>query len=117
MNLANTIRDAIAERDTLKAKGLDALELAKGFEAVVRQVWPFTRAWHYLCEDCRDTGLEIVVCVGAGGLCGRRQEHTAHEYGRPCWCKKGAAFRAPEVTPDDAIAKAAKVSKPSRFGR
>lgn len=118
MSLGDAIRDAIELRKKLKAQGVGNLDAT--FEAAVRAIWPFTREWHYYCDVCRDVGLEILACPGGDGqgaqaFCGRRKQHVAHEFGRPCRCQKGEAFRDKPKAPAD-FAEAGKVSKPSRFG-
>jgi len=117
MNLRESIDQALKMREELKAKGLSPADLAFSFEAVVREVWPFTREWKYLCNACGDYGLEMHECPG-DATCGRHKPHLAHEYGSPCWCSAGARFREKQKpTPEDftAAGKAPR-KQPTRFG-
>lgn len=119
MSLASVIEEALNQREQMKAQGMTDAELAEGFEQVVREVWPFTREWKYLCNTCNDTGLELRNCPD-GQLCGlgkgKQHEHP-HEYGVPCFCSLGARFKKRGPTPEDDVAKAARTTrKPSRFG-
>lgn len=119
MSLSDAIRDAVELRRQLKAEGAENIE--ETFRAAIRSVWPFTREWHYYCDACFDTGLELLTCPGSDGqgsqaFCGRRKQHGEHEFRRACTCHKGADWRPKEKAPAD-FAEAGKVSKPSRFGR
>ena len=116
MSLGDVIEDALKLAVELKAKGLGPSEIQAALEKTVRDVWPFTREWHYLCADCDDVGLIMGECDG-GSRCGRHKAHLPHAFGSPCWCKAGAKYR--EKPPSDpADFKAAGKSKPmSRMGR
>jgi hypothetical protein len=113
--LAQTILGAMKIRDQMKTQGLSREELDRYMEGVVRTAWPRQRAepWHYLCDRCRDTGLEIVECSTTHRcdgistrvdhwrekpgkyqrLCVRDPTYT-HDYGVPCPCPRGERFRA-----------------------
>lgn len=116
--LADTITECFQLLDQMKAGGISAAERAETLEQTVRQVWPFTREWKYLCQSCGDVGLEMHTCPG-DATCGlvKGNPHLPHDYGTPCWCDAGRKFRQKERTPEDLMAKAATVKKPSRFGR
>lgn len=137
--LPEAIEEALKLRDQMRDDGVSEADLAAGFERVVRDVWPFTREWHYLCEQCNDTGLVIYVCrpgARCNGLSTRVDgpRETAgkyrrlcalhpdsdytHEYGEPCYCPKGDRFkRAPKPEQDDLQDAARKPKQPTRFGR
>lgn len=119
MSLGQAIRDAIELRKKLKAEGVSNLDAT--FEAAIRALWPFTREWHYYCDVCNDTGLEILVCSGCDGqgnqaFCGRRKQHGMHDFGRPCRCAKGEMFKDKPKAPAD-FAEAGKTAKPRSFSR
>lgn len=139
--LARVIEEALQQRAKLVADGKQTpCEIAKSFEQVVRQVWPFTRAWNYLCEDCSDTGLFVWTCK-KGQRCNGISTRTdgpkekpgkyrrlcakdpdsdyEHTLGEPCSCVAGDRFRPRRVTEFDALdAAAARPKKqPTRFGR
>lgn len=116
LHLADTIMECYRLLDAMKADGVSPEVRAKTLEQTVRQVWPFTREWKYLCQSCGDVGLEMHTCPG-DATCGKSNPHLPHDYGTPCWCDVGRKFRQKERTPDDLVASAAKVKKPSRFGR
>ena len=86
--LAATILEALKQRDAQKQAGALPAELAANLEQTLRASWPVTRAWHYLCERCRDKGWEYFDCPG-DRTCGRAHDHGAHEYVRPCTCAAG----------------------------
>ncbi len=114
--LAQAVLEALDQRQKLQLGGLDPVQLAKSFEAVIRSVWPFTREWKYLCQQCEDYGLIISNCLG-DATCGRKPGHGPHEFGTPCWCDKGKPFRPKKTRePEDALAAVGKTSKPSRWG-
>lgn len=119
MSLSRAIEEALQMRDGLHAQGMSATDLAHAFERAVRDVWPCKREWKYLCANCLDTGLELRLC-GDGQACGlaHGKQHAApHEYGVPCWCDLGRRFQKRERKTEDTDAAAARVSKPTRFGR
>lgn len=118
-NLARVIKSALEERAEMLAAGGDPTAVAKGFEQVVREVWPKGREepWHDLCSTCGDYGFVLSQCSGDAS-CGRKAGHAPHEYGSACWCQAGKAFRPKSQRPaEDALAAVGKTAKPSRFGR
>lgn len=114
-NLANAYREALPILDAQKKAGVPFLVRIRGLEGVIRQFWPFTREWHYLCA-CNDVGLKIETCSG-DATCGRSKLHLPHDFGVPCWCQAGGRYKARERTDQTAVEAAAKVKKPTRFGR
>lgn len=115
-NLANTYREAVKILDAQKAAGVPLLERLKGLESVLREAWPQTREWHYLCSVCGDVGLDMQRCSG-DATCGRPRAHLKHDYGKPCWCPKGARFKdKPKPEPED-FAAAGKSKPMTRIGR
>ena len=117
--LAAAYKECLPILDAQKKAGVPFLERIKGLEGVIRQFWPFTREWHYRCGECGDYGLQMSNCDGEQHRCGlgKGKPHLPHEYGRPCWCSAGLRFKAREQTEDSAVEAAAKVRKPTRFGR
>lgn len=136
LHLATAILEALQMRAEARTAGVSEADTAKGFEALVRQVWPFTREWYYLCDVCGDTGLVTKVCR-PGSRCdgismrldspqdrpGKYQRFCVkeptyeHTYGVACSCAKGDRFRAQRRTQESELAQMAKTSKPTRFGR
>jgi hypothetical protein len=114
--LADTIKEALRLVDVQRAQGATKAECDAYLEKVVRESWPVTREWKYLCDKCGDTGLEMRECQG-DATCGRSKRHLPHEYGDPCWCSAGARFRAKPKSDEDFSQATAKTKKPSRFGR
>jgi len=113
--LAQVFADAMAVVDQQRAAGVSREERLKGLEGILREAWPKTRDWHYLCEACDDTGLVQKVCrKGArcdggstrmdsqGGTPGKYrrlcvlhpESDYEHDYGEPCHCPKGARFQS-----------------------
>lgn len=119
MTLAEAYKDCLPILDAQKKAGVPFLERIKGLEGVIRTFWPFTREWHYVCGECADYGLQMANCDGEKHRCGlgKGKPHLPHEYGRPCWCSAGARFKARERTEETAVEAAAKVRRPTRFGR
>lgn len=115
-DFGETIKALFREWDNQKALGASFAERVRNLERTVRAVWPFTREWHYLCGECSDYGLRIADCAG-DATCGRTKPHLPHDFGTPCWCEQGRRYRARERTEESAVEAAAKVRKPSRFGR
>lgn len=113
--LASTFRIAMTTWDQMKADGATLDALTRGMEAMLRDVWPFTREWKYLCANCEDGGLVFGQCPG-DATCGRHKEHMAHSYGTPCWCSLGSRFKGRQRSADDFTA-AGRTSKPTRPGR
>ena len=119
-HLAATILETIRLRDAQKAAGASQVELDANLEKTLRAAWPVTRAWHFWCERCSDYGLVIRECPG-DSTCGRAKEgakvHPEHVYAEPCFCHRGARFQPRQPTETSAIEAAAKVRKPTRWGR
>lgn len=116
LQLADTVEECYRICDRMKADGASLEDRTLVLEKALRLAWPFTREWHYLCANCDDLGLEIRSCDGSP-LCGRHKLHLAHSYGKPCYCAAGRKFEQRQKSPEDLVSAAAKVSKPSRFGR
>lgn len=112
MTLGHTVTDALTICDQMRAAGHTKPEIFAALEGVLRSTWPFQREWNYLCEACRDTGLEILDCPARP--CDRRVAHGDHDYGIPCRCPKGDRWRARARTADDAVTAAAKTAKPKQ---
>ena len=130
---------AIRQRDEQKAAGATAEELTANMEKTLRASWPFTRAWKYCCENCRDTGIAMAVCRAGQRcngvstradsafqdsgkyrrLCAQEPESDyTHEYGVPCWCSLGNRFEARKPQGEDfAAATKTTQKKFTRFGR
>jgi len=124
--------------DQQKAAGVPFEERMRGLEGVLRAVWPQTRAWHYDCDACQDTGLVMHVCrrgARCNGISTRidgphsppgkyrrlcftnAESDYEHDYGEPCFCKNGARFREkPPAKPDD-FSDAGKAKSMTRIGR
>lgn len=113
--LAATFREAMKAWDQMKADGATLQARVTGLEAMLRDVWPFTREWKYLCSGCEDGGLVFARCPG-DATCGRPKEHLPHSYGTPCWCSLGSRFKSKPRGADDFTA-AGRTSKPARVGR
>ena len=114
--IGQTIQALFREWDAQKAAGATVAERVANLERTVRAMWPFTREWHYLCARCSDYGLEMAECPG-DATCGRTKAHLPHDYGTPCWCDAGRRFKPKERTEATAVEAAAKVRKPTRWGR
>ncbi len=115
-SLADTVAEAVRLRAAQKAAGASDAECDRYLEGVLRQSWPFTREWKYLCDKCDDTGLVMGDCSG-DATCGRASIHGRHSFGTPCWCSAGNRFKAKPKTEDDFSQATAKTRKPTRFGR
>jgi hypothetical protein len=137
--LATAIREALRLRDKMKADGVAPDDIAAGLERLVRDVWPKTREWHYICDLCNDTGLRMYVCQRGQRcngistridnprdtpgkyrrLCAMHPDSDySHDYGEPCICARGDRFkRVSKPERDDLGDAARKPSQPSRFGR
>lgn len=135
--LGAVIMRAVKEAEDLRSAGADAAAVASGLESVVRQRWPKRRQepWHFDCKLCDGTGWRVKECT-AGARCGRpfklpkasEDDWTGrgkcgewHSYVEPCLCDPGRSFRANLLkeprTSEDAVEMAARVSKPTKFGR
>ena len=116
--LATAVKECLEIRDAMKAGGVEGDELNKGMEQVLREHWPRNRdqPWSYVCEKCQDYGAEIFNCPDV--KCQRDKPHGPHSYAIPCWCAKGRRFNEKQLpTEADAMERAAKPQKPTRWGR
>lgn len=113
--LASAFRDAMRVWDQLKANGGTLRDFLPGLERVLREAWPQTRPWKYLCDRCDDYGLQLTECAG-DATCGRSRAHLPHVFGTPCWCSQGARYREQPKPAADDFTQAGR-SKPSRVGR
>lgn len=112
---------AVKEAQEMVASGANKAEVAASLEQVVREHWPRGRdePWRYLCDDCSDSGWQVLTCQRDAGTCQRTKPHAPHDYLAPCWCAKGRAIvLKPQRSDVDELASVGKTSrKPSRFGR
>lgn len=136
--LSQAIDEALTLRKQMVADKMPAADIAASFEQVVRDVWPKGREWHYLCEQCSDTGLIIYTCrpgARCNGistrtdgphekpgkyrrLCAQHPDSDyTHEYGEPCDCKNGSRFRKAPPTDRDVLNDAAMKPKPKPFSK
>lgn len=113
--LAATMIESLRLWDAMKADGVEVEERRVMLEKTLRQAWPFTREWKYLCQRCCDFGLEMHECPG-DATCGRQNPHRWHEYGTPCWCGAGEKFKKPQRQLDD-FTEAGKTPKRGGFSR
>ncbi len=112
-DLAKTFVEAMRIWDADKADGVSLSERLTRLERTLRTVWPQTREWKYLCTSCQDIGLVMSACPG-DATCGRHKPHLPHDFGTPCWCDRGRAFRPKaKATPEDFTA-AGKMTKVGR---
>jgi len=116
--LGRLVMQAVSEAETLKANGGDPETVAKGLEAVVRELWPKGREsdWRELCAECHDYGWQTFQCSG-DATCGRPKRHLPHDWVKPCWCEKGRALTPKPQQETDELVAISKVSRPTRFGR
>ena len=132
-SLGAIVGQIVEAREIMRKDGASATEIAQVTERIVRERWPFERAWKYLCEACDDTGWIFGICT-PDRACGRPfslpghrlNDYTGrgkctpgHTYYRPCWCSKGQAIRAgleKRNRPED-FTQAGKTSKPSGFSK
>lgn len=113
--LAAAFREAMVLWDQQKAAGASFADRLKGLDALIRQVWPFTREWKFLCDGCSDYGLVMSNCPG-DATCGRGKQHLPHEFGKPCWCSLGSRFKEKPRHADD-FTQAGRSKQPTRVGR
>ena len=97
--LGALMMDALTVRAQMRQDGASQSECDAVIEELLRAKLPFAREWKYLCQTCRDCGLEMLACPG-DATCGREKPHLAHDYGRPCWCSLGRRFQ-PKPPSDD----------------
>lgn len=104
-SFVTAMRECMAEYRKARAAGVSQEDACKGIEAVIRDVWPKGRdePWHYVCEECQDTGLrsvwKFVVLY---------QEKV--EFKEACVCAKGrdwAAAHSPDREPESDVTKKA----------
>lgn len=116
--LGQTIHAALTEWHAQKVAGATLAERVRNLEQTLRAAWPQTREWKYLCETCRDVGLQMQTCPG-DATCGRTKRHLPHEFGTPCWCQAGDRFKVKARTEQTEVEAAAKIRKkqPTRWGR
>jgi hypothetical protein len=80
----------IAEvRAELRRQEASPRVIAEATERLVRDRWPYTREWKYLCDQCDDTGLALQFGI-------KNRLGIVVTEGRPCSCAKGDRFRKPE---------------------
>jgi hypothetical protein len=116
---AHVVMAAVDLRATLQADGATGHDLEGGLIAVLKASWPRSaeaRAWQTLCPACDDYGLVLRACEGLGCGLAKGQRHGPHTYGVPCHCKEGARYRERAKGPENVMERAAKTSKPTRFG-
>lgn len=135
--LAAVIAEVFTICDRMRAAGQSRDEIHAYIEGVLRQVWPYQRAWIYGCDSCDDTGLILKTCTPAHRchgistrsdspkdppgryrrLCAIEPTYT-HTYGEPCHCARGDRFRPRARTVDSDLETAAATSRPmTRMGR
>lgn len=105
--LAQTFQKAMEFWDAQKAEGGSFEERVEGLERTLRAAWPQERPWHYICDECSDTGAIIMnstpatPCGRPFRLPGARPDDWTgrgrctpnHTYLRPCFCPKGDKYR------------------------
>jgi hypothetical protein len=122
-----------------KAQGVSLPDRVSHLATILRASWPFQREWHYVCEQCGETGLVMAVCR-KGARCNGISTRTdfagqtpgkykrlcwqhpdsdyEHDYGMPCWCEKGERFRVVAKAAESYATAGKSKSKPmSRIGR
>lgn len=134
--LSQTVREALRLRDQMRADGASEEDLTKGLAQTLRASWPQTRAWHYDCDGCSDTGWQDKLCTpatpcgrpfdrmgqSADDYTGRGRCGPSHTYVVPCFCRRGEVKRVQRdrldqvAAPEDYLG-VGRVSKPTRFGR
>jgi hypothetical protein len=114
MTLAESMLGILEMRREMKAAGSDERACDAAVERSLREVWPFTREWKYLCNACDDTGLQLTLEQTT--VYGTREVWI----GRPCQCSLGNRFR-PKAASEQDFTQAGKTPKPqkqfSRFSR
>ena len=108
--LGASVMEAVRLATKMKADGAFDAERFQVIEATLREFWPNTRVWRYLCKQCLDTGLVI-----QDGITNRLG--CVVDEGYPCVCSKGKLFREKPLGGGDDYTKAGKVSKPKGFTR
>lgn len=115
-DLAATVMECFRVWDRMKAEGGTIADRDALIQTALRQCWPFTREWKYLCATCDDLGLEMHRCPG-DATCGRSNPHYAHDFGKPCWCSAGQKFRPKGKSQEDIVSQAARTRPMTRAGR
>lgn len=115
MSLGSDVLEALTICDAMRAEGVSTDQMFRSLETLLRDRWPLVREWKYLCETCRDIGLELLSCPARP--CERRQGHGPHEYVRPCFCAKSEPWRGKPKTEQTAVEAAARVPKARGFTR
>lgn len=132
--LGAIVLQILAIREDLRHQGATAETMARSTAQLVRDRWPFTREWKYLCDDCGDTGWKEGVCR-VKGQCGRpfklpeqrEDDYTGrgrcspnHTFVTACHCLKGRSRHDQmfKIRPTDDFESAAKAPKKTfkRFG-
>lgn len=115
--LGRVITEAMDLACQMRANGVPDAEIVAGIERTVRQSWPFTREWKFLCNHCDDLGAIWHTCPG-DGTCGRSGKvHGPHRYVEPCWCDLGRRFREKRKNAESAVEDAARTRPMTRVGR
>ena len=140
-DLALTFREAMRYWGRMTADGVSLEDRVVYLANVLRLIWPKGRleSWHYLCDDCHDTGWRLRVCV-AGCRCDGRSTRTddarqkpgaykrlclsndeyTHEYVEPCQCATGDKHLSkPTAQGEDfeRVGQATNRPRPQRLGR
>ncbi len=140
--LARAVLGAVKIRRQMRDDGASVEECDKYLEGVLRASWPKGRVetWHYMCQECRDTGLVMHECTPTNRCDGisTRVDHPkdkpgkyqrlcvrdptySHDYGVPChYCERGSRFRQNSTTTVHDVTSLGrgrrKPQGPSRFG-
>jgi hypothetical protein len=106
--LGKIVMEASAAYHEQIAAGVDRATAIDGLERTIRDHWPYSREWKYLCPRCDDTGLVLRTVTNRLGC--------VVDEGHPCSCALGARF-IPKPKRSDDFTAATKVTKPTRFGQ
>lgn len=109
---ASHAKEAMAMCEQMRAGGASMAEVARSLELHLRAVWTHIQAREYGCDVCSDSGVEVMNCPAR--KCARHRPHMPHEYVRPCFCAAGERWKVKPPSEHDAIAAAARTSKPVR---
>ena len=138
--LSATLKQAMRHCRAMKDDGASLEDCHTYLERVLRLSWPKARTepWHYLCDDCNDTGWRLRVCAAGcrcdgistrtddarqkpmayKRLCVSDDEEYTHEYVEPCRCAAGDARLSKPIAHVEDFARAGKVtSRPQRLGK
>ena len=83
-NLGELINEIAELRADFRAQEATPDVIAQATERLVRDRWPFTREWKYLCQRCSDTGLVVADVLNRLGV--------VVSEGTPCSCDRGRRF-------------------------